>query len=222
VSLFRLDASIRTEGSVSREVADTVVVAWSQTHPDAAVTRRDVGTNPLPATAWQNAVTGGWVDPAQRTPQQHAAIAMATALADELIAADAYVIATPLYNYGVQPNLKAWLDLVITDPRFAPGGEQPLAGRPLVLVVARGGGYGEGTPKYGWDHATPYLQRIFGEVFGMDVHLVEAELTLADVVPAMESLRPLAAELRQNAHIAAGEHGTTVAARIREAATTAA
>ena len=49
-----------------------------------------------------------------------------------------------------------------------------------------------GTPKEGWDHSTPYLQRIFGEVFGMDVHLVEAELTLADVVPAMEALRGVA------------------------------
>lgn len=222
MSLFRLDASIRTEGSVSREVADTVVVAWSQTHPDVDVIRRDVGTNPLPATAWQNAVTGGWTDPAQRSPQQHAAIAMATALADELIAADAYVIATPLYNYGVQPNLKAWLDLVITDPRMAPGGEQPLAGRPIVLVVARGGGYGEGTPKHGWDHATPYLQRIFGEVFGMDVHLVETELTLADVVPAMESLRPLAAELKQNAHATAEDRGRAIAAHVLTGATSAA
>src|SRR6478752_5451606 len=92
VSLFRLDASIRTEGSVSREVADTVVSAWSETHPDAAVVRRDVGVNPLPATAWQNAVTAGWVDTADRTPQQHASVALATALADEVLAADAYVI----------------------------------------------------------------------------------------------------------------------------------
>jgi FMN-dependent NADH-azoreductase len=221
VNLFRLDASIRTEGSVSREVADTAVVAWTQTHPDTHVVHRDLGTNPLPATAWQNAATAGWVEPAQRTPQQHAAVAMATALADELLAADAYVIATPLYNYGIQPNLKQWIDLVITDPRFGPG-QQPLAGRQLVLVVARGGGYGEGTPKHGWDHATPYLQRIFGEVWGMDVHLVEAELTLADVVPAMEELRPLAAELRKNAHATATARGQSVAQHVLTSTTTAA
>ena len=48
----------------------------------------------------------------------------------------------------------------------------------------RGGGYGAGTPREGWDHATPYLLRILGDVWGADVTLVEAELTLADVVPA--------------------------------------
>src|SRR6478609_9132661 len=137
VTLFRLDASIRTEGSVSREVADTFVSAWSKTHPDASVVQREIGTTPLPSTAWPNAVTAGWVDPAERTAEQHNAVALATQLADELFDADAYVVATPLYNYGIQSNLKTWIDLLITDPRMATGGEQPLAGRQLVLVVAR-------------------------------------------------------------------------------------
>ena len=214
MSLFRLDASIRTEGSVSREVADTVVRSWAETHPDAAIVHREIGTTPLPSTAWPNAVTAGWVDPSQRTAEQHNAVALATQLADELFDADAYVVATPLYNYGIQSNLKTWIDLLITDPRLATGGDQPLAGRPLVLVVARGGGYQPGTPKEGWDHATPYLQRIFGDVWGMDVHLVEAELTLADVVPAMEALRDKADEIRANAHTVAGDHGRTVAAKV--------
>ena len=51
-------------------------------------------------------------------------------------------------------------------------------------MIARGGGYGPGTPRAGWDHATPYLQQIFGAVFGADLTVVEAELTLASVVPA--------------------------------------
>jgi len=214
VTLFRLDASIRHDGSVSREVADTAVAAWAQTHPDAVVVHREIGTTPLPSTAWPNAVTAGWVDDSQRTAEQHNAVALATQLADELINAEAYVIATPLYNYGVQANLKTWIDLLITDPRLATGGDQPLAGRPLVLVVARGGGYQPGTPKEGWDHATPYLQRIFGDVWGLDVHLVEAELTLADVVPAMEALRGLAAESLENAHATAQTHGRSAAERV--------
>jgi FMN-dependent NADH-azoreductase len=88
-----------------------------------------------------------------------------------------------------------------------------LAGRPLALVVARGGGYGPGTPREGWDHATPWLQRIFGDVFGMDVQLISAELTLADVNPAMAGLRDLAAQSRRDAHALAEATGRDLAGR---------
>ena len=57
MTLFRLDASIRTKGSVTRAVADTVTTAWQAEHPGVTVVRRDVGTAPLPAEAWTTAVS---------------------------------------------------------------------------------------------------------------------------------------------------------------------
>jgi FMN-dependent NADH-azoreductase len=211
MKLFRLDSSIRQHGSVSTEVADTLERAWTELHPEGVIIRRDLTVDPLPAPAWIAAANGGRTPEHTRTPHQRAALALASALADELLSADAVVIATPLYNYGVSQHLKAWIDMLCTDPRFAPGASA-LAGRPLTLVVARGGGYGPGTPREGWDHATPYLLRIFADVFGADVTLVEAELTLADVVPEMEPLRPLAAESRARAHEHAAERGRALAA----------
>jgi FMN-dependent NADH-azoreductase len=148
----------------------------------------------------------------ERTPEQAAAVALAAELADELLGADGAVVAAPLYNFGVSQHLKTWIDLLITDPRLAPG-QQPLAGCPLVLVVARGGGYGKGTPREGWDHGTPWLLRIFGDVFGMDVQLISAELTLADVNPAMAGLRDLAAQSRRDAHALAEAAGRDLAGR---------
>ena len=56
MSLFRLDASIRTEGSHSREIADVVEREWRRQHPDATVSRRDIGLTPVPAHAWASAV----------------------------------------------------------------------------------------------------------------------------------------------------------------------
>lgn len=203
MTLFRLDASLRQEGSVSREVADTLEAAWLESNDGATVVRRDLGVSPLPATTLATAVGAAYTDAADRTPEQVAAAALATELADELVAADAVVIAAPLYNFGVPASVKAWIDLIITDSRFSSGAPQILAGRPVVIVAARGGGYGAGTPREGWDHATPYLSRIFGDVWGMDVHVVAAELTLADVVPAMEALRGIAAESRATAHATA-------------------
>ena len=140
---------------------------------------------------------------ADRTPEQRAAVALVGELADEVVAADALVIGSPLYNFGIAAHLKTWVDVLITDPRFAPG-NQPLAGRPVALVVSRGGGYGPGTPREGWDHGTGWLVRILGDVWGGDVTVIEAELTLADTVPAMAELRPLAARVRAQAHETAG------------------
>ncbi|MCF7552410.1 FMN-dependent NADH-azoreductase [Pseudonocardia sp. WMMC193] len=207
MSLFRLDTSIRTEGSVSREVTDTLEKAYLEQHPGGTVIRRDLGTQPLPADLWATATFAGYTPEDQRSEAQKTAVATAKELVDELLRADSIVVGAPLYNFGVSQHLKTWIDVVITDPRFAAGVENPLAGRPVAIVVARGGGYGAGTPREGWDHGIGWLSRIFADVWGGAVTVVEAELTLADTVEAMAALRPLAAEVREKAHQQAAATG---------------
>ncbi len=60
MTLFRLDASIRAEGSASREIADIVEREWLEAHPGDAVERRHIGIEPLPSDAWAAAATAGW------------------------------------------------------------------------------------------------------------------------------------------------------------------
>jgi FMN-dependent NADH-azoreductase len=194
--LYRLDASIRTDGSVTRSLADAFLAGAGGAFSD--VIHREVGTTPLPAPAWRDVITSMWTPPEQLTAGQGDALALAAELADELIAADVFLFAIPLYNFGVAHHAKAWIDLVLSEPRFRPGAARPLEGRPAYLMTARGGGYGPGTPRHGWDHSTPYLQRILKEQWGLDLTSVEVELTLADVTPVMEALRPLAAENLRN------------------------
>ncbi|WP_433287904.1 FMN-dependent NADH-azoreductase [Pseudonocardia sp. CA-142604] len=217
MTFFRLDASIRHEGSVSREVADTVQRAWVERHPHDTVVRRDLTAPLLSPEVWLQAATAGFVPEEDRTPEQRAARTLASLLADELLSADAAVISAPLYNYGVPQHLKNYIDLLLTDQRFM---ATPLAGTPVTLVVARGGGYGPGTPREGWDHATPYLVRIFGEFFGADLTVVSAELTHADVNPAMAELRGAAAASRAEAlelaQLTGRAHADQVAAKRAE------
>jgi FMN-dependent NADH-azoreductase len=210
MTLFRLDSSIRAEGSVSREIADTLQRAYTDQHPQGTVVHRDLRTDPIGPQVWPAAALGSFTPPADRAPSQLTAAAFATTLADEVLSGDVAVIATPLYNFGVSQHLKTWIDLLLTEPRFAPGA-MPLAGRPVTLVIARGGGYGAGTPRAGWDHATPYLVRIFADVWGADVTVVAAELTLAAVNPAMNELIPLAEESKARAHSHAAEVGKSYA-----------
>jgi FMN-dependent NADH-azoreductase len=217
MTLFRLDTSIRTDASVSRKVADSLQRSYTEQHPRAEVVRRDLGVDPIPADAWTAAALGGFVPAEQRTPAQKDAAALAATLADELLAADAVVISTALFNFGVSQHLKNWIDLLIADPRFGPG-TTPLAGRPVALVIARGGGYGPDTPRAGWDHATPYLLRILADVWSADVTLIEAELTLAALNPAMAELLPLAEASEARAHEQARAAGTAYAGLAAKAA----
>lgn len=215
-TIFRLDASIRHDGSVTRAIADTLQTSLLGRLGDSGVTHRDVGLTPLPATAWAASAFAAFVPAEQRSDEQKDAQRLAAELADELVNAQAFIFAVPLYNFGVSQHFKTWVDILLTDPRFAPGAPKLLAGRPAYLVEARGGGYGAGTPRHGWDHATGYLTRILTDVLALDVELIEAELTLADVTPAMESLRDLAALNLKNAHDAAALHGEKLASLLVE------
>jgi FMN-dependent NADH-azoreductase len=198
MTLFRLDASIRAEGSASREIADIVEREWLAAHPGDTVERRHIGVDVLPADAWGHAVSAGYVPAENRTAEQASAVKLATTLTDELVNADAVLLAVPLYNWGVSQHVKAWFDLIMTDPRTrAP--EPLLKDKPVVLAAVRGGGYAPGTPKHGWDHSTPYLKRMLGDLWGADLTVVERELTLAGVNPAMDALRPLAAQMHAEA-----------------------
>jgi FMN-dependent NADH-azoreductase len=216
--LFRLDNSLRTDGSVSRELADTAEAGWLAEHPGGEVVRRDLGTDPVLASSWMDAVAASATPAEDRSAAQQVAVALAAQLADELLDADAILVALPLYNFSVPAPFKTWIDLLFTDPRFGPGATQPLVGRHGILAVARGGGYAAGTPREGWDHATPWVQRVLGDVFGLDLQLVEAELTMAPFVPAMESLREVAAQSRRDAHVAADAHGRALARRVQTVA----
>jgi FMN-dependent NADH-azoreductase len=102
----------------------------------------------------------------------------------------------------------------MTEPRFSIKIPSPVVTRPAYLIVARGGAYGPGTPKEGWDHATPWLRRIFEDTWGLHLQLIEVELTLAEVNPEMESLRDLGASNRYQAHAAARDAGEQLAKRL--------
>lgn len=165
MKFFRLDSSLRNEGSVSRRLADAVEQQWLHQHPSATIVRRDVGAQPLPPL-WPAAVSVMMSPPdQQQTPDQLAAVRLAAELVDELFEADAYLFAVPIYNWGVPQQLKHWIDMVITDSRMGAAVERPIAGRPAVLVEARGGGYSPGTPREGWDHVSPYLNHILGDLW---------------------------------------------------------
>jgi FMN-dependent NADH-azoreductase len=205
MSLYRLDASINPATSQSRALADLVEAEWTREHPDSIVSRRDIGTQPLPASTWRDAVQGGFALDAQRS-----AIALATTLADELIDNDAILLAIPLYNWGVAAHIKSWYDVTYTDARIKSGA---LAGKPVVLATVLGGDYRPESGKSDWDHSTPWLRHVIENVWKADLLVVQRQLTLVGVNPALDALKDDAADVRAAAAQLATEHGRAFAAK---------
>ncbi|MCO7221118.1 FMN-dependent NADH-azoreductase [Klenkia sp. PcliD-1-E] len=171
-TLLRIDTSIRGTDSVSRRLTDLAVRTWLRTHPTGRVVVHDLAENPPPHFAG---------------PSE-----LAEEYATELRDADDLVLGMPLYNWGPPSMLKAWFDHVIASPLA----RDPQTMAPMltlgtaVLVVARGGAYGDDTPRAGWDHATDWAQKSFTAV-GLDLTVVPVEMTLAPGAPYLAEFEHL-------------------------------
>ncbi|MFD1545655.1 FMN-dependent NADH-azoreductase [Nonomuraea guangzhouensis] len=210
MSVLRVDATIQGDRSASSALADLVLDELVVARPGVPVVRRHLGQDPLPAHVWEAAISGLYLPEAARTAAQREAVATAERIATELQQATSAVLALPLYNFGVSQHAKTWIDLAIAG---TPEGIRLLEGTPTVLVTTRGGAYGPGTPREGWDHNTDFLRRILVDIWGADLTVVEREFTLVGVNPALDEFTELAATMHKAAEEAAGEAGRVLAAR---------
>ncbi|MEP2028349.1 MAG: NAD(P)H-dependent oxidoreductase [Paracoccaceae bacterium] len=168
-TILHIDASARTEGSISRDLSSRIVERLEA----ADVIRRDLAA-PLPL------ITGEWVSanftPANdRDAAQRATLTLSDQLVAEIKAAEIIVIGTPIYNFAVPAALKAWIDLIaragVTFEYTANGPNGLLAGKRVVVAVASGG------TKVGseLDFATGYLRHIMSFIGITDVEFIAAD-----------------------------------------------
>ena len=192
--LLHIDSSIRGDASVSRKLSARATAVWLAAHPDGTVTYRDLGRDPLPHLD----AAGGMariLPRDQHTAAQAESWALTEELVNEVKEADTIVLGLPLYNFGAPSSVKSWVDhLIAPGLTIDPETHAPLlGGRDFVVLASRGGGYAEGTPREGWDHAEPWLPHAILAT-GLEPRFITAELTLAEVTPAMAELIPLAAK----------------------------
>lgn len=193
-SLLHIDTSIQGDHSVSRRLTARAADRWRSAHPDGTVTYRDFAVDPVPHLDAEGGLAL-LIPPADHTPAQAAVYARSLALIDEIKAADTVLLGLPLYNFGPPSTVKAWVDhLIVAGVSFDPAtGGGLLGDTDFVVLAARGGGYGAGTPREGWDHAETWLPHGVS-MTGLVPRFITAELTLAEKNPAMAELKPLAAE----------------------------
>ncbi|MEM6851491.1 MAG: NAD(P)H-dependent oxidoreductase [Pseudomonadota bacterium] len=173
-NVLRIDASMRRDGSRSRQLADALMARFEDVHGRLVTTLRDLADGvPFVDAAW---IDANFTDPAERSPEQRAVLAQSDALFSELKAADTLVIATPVYNFGTPAALKAWVDMIVRAKEAfrytADGPEGLMKGKSAYIVVVSGGTKADSAI----DFATPYLRHVLGFIGITDVTVVGSDL----------------------------------------------
>ena len=118
-TLLHVSASPRGAASESLALASTFLATYREVHPEVSVDTLDLWDRPLPkfgpAGASAKLAVFGGTRADDLDPEQAAVWAQAQALADQFIAADAYLFSVPMWNAGVPYVLKQWID-IITQP----------------------------------------------------------------------------------------------------------
>jgi len=175
MKLLHIDSSILGDNSASRQLSRQVVDAWQAAEPSAVVTYRDLAADAISHFSSTTLVAAGTTAELRDAVQQHEAELSASTLA-EFIAADAVVIAAPMYNFTIPTQLKAWIDRVAVAGqtfRYTEAGPEGLCGGKKVVIVSTSGGIHAGQAS-GIAHEE-YLKLVLGFLGITDIEIVRAE-----------------------------------------------
>ena len=158
MTILHLDASINGENSASRAISAKIVDQLKVAQWGEEVVYRDLAANPLP-----HLTLDAFAD---------------TSVIDEFFAADTIVIGAPMYNFTLPTQLKAWIDRIVIAGktfRYTESGPEGLAkGKRVIVALARGGFYDEGSPASALEHLESYLTGVFNFIG------IEPEFVIAD------------------------------------------
>jgi FMN-dependent NADH-azoreductase len=190
--LLQINASPRRERSRSGMVADHFLGRIQAKYPSMDVERLDLFDADLPAFD-QDAVEGRYHllvgNPVE--PIQAAAWQSLKKWTDHFLSFDAWLIATPMWNFGIPYRLKHYID-ILTHPGLtfcndSEGNVEGLAqGRRAIIVAASAMPFGSAPQIDGLDFQLAYLRAWLGFIGVMDINAVRVAGTFGpdDVVAA--------------------------------------
>ncbi|MBB1408827.1 FMN-dependent NADH-azoreductase [Pseudoalteromonas sp. SG44-17] len=189
-TLLHIDASIRAvkndnpdHDSISKNIAKRFIESVTQQQNIDEYIYRDVGVNPPPF------ITQDWIGAVftpddKKTAKQQQLLALSDTLIAEIAAADIIVISSPMYNYGMPAQLKAWFDQVVRinktfDFDLARGDFplQPLLGGKTLVVITSSGEFGfeQGGIREHMSHLVPHLRTLSKYLGVSTIHEIASE-----------------------------------------------
>lgn len=182
--ILHLDTSPRAEQSHSRMLAQEFVNKWSSHHPGAKITYRDLGLNLVPYidATW---VKAKFTPPDQYTPDLAAAIKLSDELIDEFLAADRYILSTPMYNFSIPAVLKSYIDHIVRPRRTfavdANGFKGLVTNKKMLAIAARGSDFRPGSAFARLDFQEPFLRTVFNFIGITDIQFINANALNSDM-----------------------------------------
>ena len=164
MNILHIDCSPRPE-SHNRQLSAAIVKKLLEVAPGASISRRDFAAAPLPhaSSGYATALSS----PATLAAPPRGALELSEALIQEVEAADAIVIGTPMHNLTIPSVFKAWIDQVLRAGRTfrsTPAGKVGmLRDRPVFIGIASGGVF-TGERANQPDFLTPYLSVVLGTI----------------------------------------------------------
>src|SRR5215216_927956 len=208
MKLLHIIATPRTRQSNTLRVSSTFVENLCAARGDVTVDVVDLYDYDLPAIAGDNIEAKYTLMVGQPIDRSHVeSWRQIESLIAHFLAADAYLISAPMWNFSIPYALKYYIDCIVQPGylfRYNEIGQAlPLVhGRRMVCVTSRGGDYSADGPMHVYDFQEPYLRAIFGFIGITDLEFINSQPM--DVTP----------ELREMAVAAAIEQARQIASRL--------
>lgn len=182
--LLYIQASPRGQRSHSIAVADAFIGAYEEKHPDDEVVTLNVFGSSIPnfdglAVQAKYTILHGQ----SHSEEELQVWKNVEEVIEQFTSADKYVLAVPMWNFGIPYRLKQYIDLLVqpgcTFSYSEDAGYQGLVvGKPMLVVYARGGEYPPGSGSEVFDLQTKYIELIFGFIGFENIRSVIIEPTL--------------------------------------------
>ncbi len=192
-----IQASPRGQRSSSIQVADAFVQAYKAKNPADKIETLNLFTANLPSFDGLT-IQGKYniMHGREFSPEQKKAWDAVVKIIEHFKSFDKYVLAVPMWNFGIPYRLKHYLDLII-QPTYTfnvsdKGYEGLVKGKPVFVAYARGGSYAKGSPTEAYDMQTKYLELALGFIGFTNIQSILVDPTLqgtADEVEKMVSER---------------------------------
>lgn len=178
--LLHIIATPRGNESSSLKVSGAFLAEFSKKYPDCLIEELNVGTVKLPELAMEE-VSGKYMllsgkelsgKPKEAWKKIESEIA-------RFLAADAYLVSTPMWNFSIPYTLKHYIDVIVQPKylfRYTASGVEGLAkNKKMIVAASRGGDYSPGSPGQASDLQEPYLRTVFGFVGITDITFLIAQ-----------------------------------------------
>jgi len=177
--LFHIIATPREDESRTRQVSETFLEAFRESHPDWVIDELDLSKETLPSLSMKS-VSGKYVLLAGKDLYGTLKETWGEIIQhiDRFKTADRFLISCPMWNFSIPYMLKHYIDLIVQPNflfRYREDGsiEGLLKEKKMMVITSRGGNY-EGKLK-SLDHQESYLRTIFNFVGIEEIEFINAE-----------------------------------------------